>query len=76
MSGKFLFPYILDSNLTKHTLNARYFHSVLVTQEIDRASLVVQWIRILLPVQGTGVRSPIQKDPTCLGATKPVYQNY
>ena len=32
-------------------------------------SLLVQWLRILLPMQGTWVRSLIWEDPTCLGAT-------
>ena len=27
-------------------------------------SLVVQWLRILLPTQGTQVRSLVQEDPT------------
>ena len=34
-------------------------------------SLVVQWIRIRLPMQGMWVQSLIQEDPTCHGATKP-----
>ena len=29
------------------------------------ASLVAQWLRICLPMQGTRVRSLVQKDPTC-----------
>ena len=37
-----------------------------------RTSLVVQWIGLCLPMQGTGVRSLVQEDPTCLGATKPM----
>ena len=41
-----------------------------------RASLVAQWLRIYLPVQGTRVRALVQKDPTCRGATKPVRHNY
>ena len=40
-----------------------------------RASLVAQWIRIYLPMQGTQVRSLVQEDPTCCGATKPVRHN-
>ena len=32
------------------------------------ASLVAQWERICLPMQGTQVRSLIWEDPTCLGA--------
>ena len=39
-------------------------------------SLVVQWLRISLPVQGTWVRSPVREDSTCRGATKPVSHNY
>ena len=35
-------------------------------------SLVVQWLRVHLPMQGTQVRSLVLEDPTCLGATKPV----
>ena len=34
-------------------------------------SLVVQWIRIHLPVQGTWVVSLIQEDPTCLKPKHP-----
>ena len=41
-----------------------------------RASLVVQWLRIHLPMQGTQVRALVQEDPTCHGATKPVHHNY
>ena len=34
-------------------------------------SLVVQWLRICLPMQGTWVQSLVQEDPPCQGATKP-----
>ena len=34
-------------------------------------SLVVQWLRIHLPVQGTQIQSLVWKDPTCHRATKP-----
>ena len=40
------------------------------------ASLVVQWLRICLPMQGTRVRALVQEDPTCCKATKPVHHNY
>ena len=43
---------------------------------VMRASLVVQWLRIHLPGQGTQVRSLVQEDPTCHGATRPVCHNY
>ena len=39
-------------------------------------SLVVQWLRICLPMQGTQVQSLVQEDPTCHRATKPVHHNY
>ena len=41
-----------------------------------RASLVAQWLRICLPMQGTRVRALVWEDPTCRGATKPVSHNY
>ena len=41
-----------------------------------RASLVAQWLRLCLPLQGTRVRALVQEDPTCCGATKPVCHNY
>ena len=40
------------------------------------ASLVAQWLRVRLPVQGTRVRALVQEDPTCRGATKPVHHHY
>ena len=40
------------------------------------ASLVVQWLRIRLPIQETRVRALVGEDPTCRGATKPVCHNY
>ena len=39
-------------------------------------SLVAQWLRIHLPMQGTWVRALVREDPTCCGATKPVCHNY
>ena len=39
-------------------------------------SLVVQWLRIHLPMQGTGVRALVWEDPICHRATKPVRHNY
>ena len=45
-------------------------------KKIFRASLVAQWLRICLPMQGTQVRALTREDPTCRGATKPVHHNY
>ena len=41
-----------------------------------RTSLVAQWLRIHLPMQGTQFRALVWEDPTCHGATKPVRHNY
>ena len=40
------------------------------------ASLVVQWLRICLPMQETQVQALVWEDPTCRGATRPVSHNY
>ena len=40
------------------------------------ASLVAQWLRICLPMQGTQVQGLVREDPTCRGATKAVHHNY
>ena len=42
----------------------------------QETSLVVQWLRIHLPMQGTWVGALVQEDPTCHGATKPMSHNY
>ena len=39
-------------------------------------SLVVQCLRICLPMQGTQIWSLVLEDPTCCGATKPVCHNF
>ena len=45
-------------------------------EEVVPASLVAQWLRIHLPMQGTRVRALVWEGPTCRGATKPVHHNY
>ena len=39
------------------------------------ASLVAQWLRVCLPMQGTQVRALVWEDPTCRGAAGPVSHN-
>ena len=56
-------PPILDTGLISKILN-------------NWTSLVVQWIRICLPMQGTWVPSLIREDSTCRGTTKPRSHNY
>ena len=41
-----------------------------------RASLVVQWLRICLPMQETWVWSLVQEDSACREVTKAVHHNY
>ena len=52
------------------------FPSGAVVKNLPGASLVEQWLRIRLPMQGTRVRALVWEDPTCRGATKPVCHNY
>ena len=40
-----------------------------------RMSLVIQWLRIRLAMQGTRVPSLVWEDSTCRGAAKPVHHN-
>ena len=52
-------------------------NSMEIPQKIKiRASLVVQWLRIHLPMQGTRVRALVREDSTCRGATKPMHHSY
>ena len=44
--------------------------------KIRGASLVAQWLRIHLPMQGTRVRALVGEDPTYHGVAKPVLHNY
>ena len=48
----------------------------IIKKTIDRASLVAQWLRICLLMQGTRVRALVWEDPTCRGAAGPVSHNY
>ena len=44
-------------------------------ENMNRASLVAQWLRVCLPMQGTWVRALVWEDPTCRGAAGPVSHN-
>ena len=41
-----------------------------------RASLVVRWLRICLPMQGTQVQALVRENPTCHGANKSMHHDY
>ena len=52
-----------------------FFYFCNVATKKLRASLVAQWLRVCLPVQGTRVRALVWEDPTCRGAAEPVSHN-
>ena len=45
-------------------------------RERSGTSLVIQWLRICLPKQGTQVQSLVQEDSTCHGEPKPMPYSY
>ena len=57
-----------NSKTTQISINSR--------KQWYRTSLVAQWLRIHLPMQGTRVRALVREDPTGPGATKPMRHNY
>ena len=65
----------ISSYLSIITLNVNSLNSPIKRQRVG-ASLVAQWLRIRLPMQGTRVRALVPEDPTCRGAAGPVSHNY
>ena len=63
-----LLYFFIPSDQLKRDINTLFKMPTLGT------SLVAQWLRIHLPMQGTRVRALVQEDPACRGATKPVGQ--
>ena len=61
----------VKKNSTRQVKQARRLYSRLLL-----TSLVAQWLRICLPMQGTRVWALVRKDPTCCGTTKPMCHNY
>ena len=57
-------------------LKTPFFKKWLIHKESLGTSLVAQWLRIHLPMQGTWVRALVREDPTCGRATKPMRHNY
>ena len=55
---------------------AKYPWFAQVKMAVSGASLVAQWLRVCLPMQGTWVRALVWEDPTCRGATGSVSHNY
>ena len=60
-----------------YTSNVSKINPILLLKKLEGGtSLVAQWLRIRLPMQGTRVRALVREDPTCCGATKPMRHNY
>ena len=71
----------LDTRKTLKKTQIKLLEMKTTTSEVknaldEGASLVAQWLRIRLPMQGTRVRALVREDPTCCGATKPVRHSY
>ena len=72
---------IQNCNLFPLPFTLLYFSFFFMTLTVfnkkqNGTSLVAQWLRTHLPMQGTQVRSLVWEDPTCRGATKPESHNY
>ena len=70
---------VVDRSQTRGQLIARRFGGAGLrgwgecgkkAKQMPAASLVVQWLRIRLPMQGTQVRALVWEDPTCHGAAR------
>ena len=71
-------PYLIRISARKGPISIIMFKALIIVfkKMVTRASLVAQWLRIRLPMQGTRVRALVREDPTCRRATKPVRHNY
>ena len=58
----------LSNTVNQRTVNLK---SLLRQNDHKGASLVAQWLRICLPMQGTRFRALVWENPTCRGATGP-----
>ena len=66
----------MHQNLWDASLRGKFIPVNAYIKKVKRASLVMQWLRICLPMQGTRVWPLVQEDPTCRGAAGPVSHNY
>ena len=70
------FKFLLNIVDLQCCVSVRYSKVMLVSRYSKMGtSLVAQWLRIHLPMQGTRVQALVREDPTCRGATKPVCHN-
>ena len=76
----FWFPLQFFSFLLNFTIGSKEkigcTFNTLLGNLLSRTSLVAQWLRIHLPMQGTLVGALVWEDPTCHGTTRPVCHKY
>ena len=73
----FIFWWTIDGGTCDKKEDRRRLPWLFYTWAIaKRASLVVQWMKTRLPVQGTQVQILVREDATCCAAAKPVSRNY
>ena len=65
-----------DKHISKRYSKSLTIREMQIKTTMKGTSLVAQWLRIHLPMQGAWVRALVREDPTCHGATKPVHRNY
>ena len=58
------------------TLCGKAVNQLVLKNESRGTSLVAQWLRILLLVQGTRLQALVREDPTRHGPAKAVCRNY
>ena len=58
---------------TSYLITLRYLAQI---EKETRVSLVAQWLRVCLPMQGARVQALVWEDPTCRGASRPMSHNY
>ena len=63
-------------SIGKDVEKLEHLYTVFVNEKwCSWASLVAQWLRVCLLMQGTRVRALVWEDPTCRGAAGPVSHN-
>ena len=70
--NRFLAFWLRSSECTGKSVICSHLAS---SKKVSGTTLVAQWLRICLPMQGIQVQFFVQEDPTCRRATKPMYHN-
>ena len=64
-----------EAGCIKDNQSERKYIITEIKNALEGASLVAQWLRVCLPMQGTWVQALVWEDPTCHGAAGPVSRN-